>query len=108
LQKQKALSPSRIFRLLQGTAPETLLYVMAKTSSEEVKRITSFYLTKLQHEAPEITGGELKALGFKPGPQFKQILDAVLDGKLDGKLKDRQAELEFIKTAFVSDKIKTK
>ncbi len=108
LQQQTPLAGSRVFRLLQGTAPETLLYVMAKTTNEEVKRTTSFYLTKLKHQRPEITGQELKQLGFKPGPQFKQILDAVLDGKLDGRLKDRQAELEFVKTAFGSDQIKTK
>ncbi len=73
---------------------------MAKTSSEEVKRITSFYLTKLQHEAPQITGKGLRQLGFEPGPQYKQIMDAVLDGKLDGKLKSHMDELKFVKTAF--------
>lgn len=104
LQRQYTPTPSQTYRLLKGISPEVLLYVMAKTPSEEVKRISSFYLTKLQHEVPEITGKELKGLGLKPGPLFKQILDAALDGKLDGRLKDRQAELEFARTTFGSGK----
>jgi tRNA nucleotidyltransferase (CCA-adding enzyme) len=100
LHRRDRRTPSQVFRLLEGISPEALLYVMTKTPSEEIKRIISFYLTKLQHEAPEIGGKELKQLGLKPGPQFKKILDAVLDAKLDGKLKNRKAELDFVKTVF--------
>jgi len=37
-----------------------------------------------------LVGGEdLKALGLKPGPKFKQILDSIRDEQLDGVLKIR-------------------
>ena len=32
---------------------------------------------------------------FKPGPIYRQILQAVLDAKLDGKLKTKNDEIEF-------------
>jgi tRNA nucleotidyltransferase (CCA-adding enzyme) len=33
-------------------------------------------------------------MGYKPGPQFKQILDSLLAATLDGKIRDRlEAEL---------------
>jgi tRNA nucleotidyltransferase (CCA-adding enzyme) len=94
--------PSRIFRLLQGVPVEALLYVMAKAPNEQIKRMISFYLTKLQHETLEIGGQDLKRLGLKPGPLFKQILDAALDAKLDGRLKGYQAELEFVRSKFLA------
>lgn len=38
---------------------------------------------------PLVGGEDLKALGLKPGPKFKQILDLIRDEQLDGVLKSR-------------------
>lgn len=38
---------------------------------------------------PLVGGEDLKALGLKPGPKFKQILDLIRDEQLDGVLKIR-------------------
>lgn len=35
---------------------------------------------------PLITGDDLQAVGMKPGPQFKRILDAVRDAQLNGEI----------------------
>ena len=52
------------------------------------------------HPAPLITGAELIALGMKPGPEFKVILQQVEDLQLEGTLKDREAALGFVKGKY--------
>ena len=47
-----------------------------------------------------LTGDDLKALGFKPGPRFKEILDAVEEAQLNGKVLTREAGLQFVKNTY--------
>jgi poly(A) polymerase len=49
---------------------------------------------------PLIDGNDLIALGYKPGPQFREILSAVEDQQLEGKLPSRDAALRFVKTNY--------
>lgn len=39
---------------------------------------------------PLLTGDELVAAGFKPGPGFKRVLDAVYDAQLEGRVESRE------------------
>jgi poly(A) polymerase len=50
--------------------------------------------------APLITGNDLIALGYVPGPTFREILNAVEDAQLEGRLESRDAALEFVNSAF--------
>ncbi|MGA2582559.1 MAG: CCA tRNA nucleotidyltransferase [Tepidisphaeraceae bacterium] len=43
---------------------------------------------------PLLTGDDLVAAGFPPGPKFKQILDAVYDAQLEGRVTSKEAALE--------------
>jgi len=45
---------------------------------------------------PLVTGGDLIALGWKPGPLFKHVLDAVQVRQLEGALASREAALEWV------------
>jgi len=49
---------------------------------------------------PLLTGGDLIAMGYTPGPQFKQILAAVEDAQLEGRLQDTEEAREFVRRAF--------
>ena len=49
---------------------------------------------------PLIDGNDLIALGYQPGPLFREILAAVEDQQLEGKLTTREAALEFVKSNF--------
>lgn len=51
---------------------------------------------------PLITGRDLINLGYRPGPQFREILSAVEDQQLEGLLATRDAALEFVKTNFTA------
>ncbi len=50
--------------------------------------------------APLVTGDDLIAAGHVPGPQFREILDAVEDAQLEGRLSSRDVALEFVRREF--------
>jgi poly(A) polymerase len=47
-----------------------------------------------------ITGEDLIALGYRPGPVFREILDRVEDGQLEGRLTEREQALTFVREQF--------
>ncbi len=49
---------------------------------------------------PLVTGDDLIAAGYAPGPMFREILEAVEDAQLEGKLLEPDAALAFVKNAF--------
>jgi poly(A) polymerase len=46
---------------------------------------------------PLLTGEDLKAMGLKPGPQFKKLLDTIRTLQLDGQLATRQTAEEKVR-----------
>ena len=52
---------------------------------------------------PLITGDDLIAIGYRPGPQFKKILSAVEDGQLEGRLQTKNEAIAFVGTEFPSE-----
>jgi putative nucleotidyltransferase with HDIG domain len=49
---------------------------------------------------PLVTGDDLIAAGYAPGPRFREILDAVEDAQLEGRLLSRDAAIAFVKAEF--------
>jgi len=49
---------------------------------------------------PLITGDDLIAAGYAPGPKFREILESVEDAQLEGRLLSHDAALEFVKREF--------
>jgi poly(A) polymerase len=49
---------------------------------------------------PLVTGDDLIAAGYEPGPRFKEILGAVEDAQLEGRLATREAALEMVAREF--------
>lgn len=49
---------------------------------------------------PIVTGDDLIAAGYAPGPKFREILNAVEDAQLEGRLPSRDAALEFVQREF--------
>lgn len=96
LAKQPPLKPSAVVRLLRDMPDEAVVAMMAQSSSDQVKRQVSAFLTSYQHVRPVLTGVELKAMGLKPGPQFKKILDRLLDARLNGEVNNETEERELV------------
>ncbi len=49
---------------------------------------------------PLITGNDLIQAGYKPGPQFKEILSAVEDAQLEGRLREQEEAMQFVARNF--------
>jgi poly(A) polymerase len=46
---------------------------------------------------PLITGTDLIAAGYKPGPQFKELLTAVEDAQLEGSIRTKEEAMELVR-----------
>jgi len=71
-------------------------------SYEFVRRFLE--LTPPEHVRPErlLTGDDLQAMGFRPGPLFSQILQALEDGQLEGQIRTRVEAEEYVLSNFGS------
>jgi tRNA nucleotidyltransferase (CCA-adding enzyme) len=86
LERRPALKPSEFSRMLRKLPDELLLFSMAKSRSDDVKRQLSVFFTTYQHVKPTMTGADLRALGVEPGPVYTTIFSRLLDGRLNGEL----------------------
>jgi tRNA nucleotidyltransferase (CCA-adding enzyme) len=91
-----------LYRILSPLPPEILLYGMAKTRSEKIKRSISTFFTKLRDTEVFLKGKDLINMGYKPGRFFKEIFDNILEAKLQGDVSTREEEIEFVKDRFGS------
>ena len=83
-----------VFLLRQYQLPTLIL--IAAFSPREVRRQIWRYLSELSHIKAPLNGNDLKELGYKPGRQFKEILDALLVATLDGEVSDRASALAYL------------
>ncbi len=58
------------------------------------------YGTEEIHPPPLLGGDDLIAMGYKPGPQFREILTAVEDAQLDGTIRTKEEAEELVSTRF--------
>ncbi len=100
LVKLRNASPKNTYFALRPLNLQTILFTMAKAQDKEQKKAISLYLTSLRMTKPELTGKDLKAMGYTPGPAFKKILTAILEARLEGKIKNRGGEIRFVKKQF--------
>ncbi|NPA94966.1 MAG: polya polymerase, partial [Thermodesulfobacteria bacterium] len=99
IEKSPQIKNSQIVRILQGQDTEFLLYAMA-LSKGDARQAISRYITELSRVKPEITGDDLKRLGFTPGPLYRNILESLREERLDGRIHSKEQELEFVKKKF--------
>ncbi|TAJ09326.1 MAG: CBS domain-containing protein [Nitrospirae bacterium] len=92
LAARPAPGPAQAYHLLVGLSDETLLLVLAKAKTESVKRLVVAFLAVDRRTKPALTGADLKALGLKPGPRYRQILQRLLDARLNGEVRTDEEE----------------
>jgi len=72
---------------------------------ESYEFVTRFLaVTPPEQVRPErlLTGDDLREMGFRPGPLFSQILQALEDGQLEGQIRTREEAEEYVLSKFGS------
>lgn len=65
-----------------------------------VKKFLAETLPEEVRPARLITGEDLKEMGFRPGPPFKEILEAIEEAQLSGEIGTREEALAFVQKSF--------
>ena len=50
--------------------------------------------------APLVSGDDLIAAGYAPGPRFKEILSLVEDAQLEGRLQSKESAMDYVRQEF--------
>ena len=94
LEKNPKAKPSRVYKLLHGLSPETIIFTAAMTKNKKIILKIKEYLLKYAFVEVDIRGSDLKCLGLEPSPRFRKILNHVLYAKIDGLVKSKKDEIE--------------
>ena len=97
LRLKEKVSPSRIYRLLEPLSYEVILLILVKEADPIVRNNIRDFLRHYNETRIFIGGADLKKLGIKPGPHFKEILKQALYAKLDKQLKTKEEELLYLR-----------
>ncbi|WP_414542291.1 CBS domain-containing protein [Nostoc sp. CCY0012] len=87
--------PSQVVKLLRNH-DLPMLILIALQSPRNIRRQIWHYLTSLANVQPILNGNDLKQLGYKPSPQYRQILDELLAATLDEVIKNKEEAEEFL------------
>lgn len=98
----QAMTKSQVYRLIDPLSQEARLFIMARTKSPEIKKAVSNYITYIDSYKSLLTGNDLKRIGVKEGPVYREILDKLRDAKIDMNLKTRDEEMGFVRSYILS------
>jgi tRNA nucleotidyltransferase (CCA-adding enzyme) len=85
-----------VILLKQYDLPMLILIAIRCRNTRTIRRQIWQFLTVWTHIQPILTGNDLQKLGYKPGPQYRRILESLLAGTLDGKITDRSSAEAFL------------
>jgi len=103
--RRKRLKPAEIYLQFNPLSTEVLLYMMARTEDQNLKRAISVFFTKLKNTEVSLRGRDLQRMGLPAGPVYRTVLDALLVAHLDGKVRTREDEIEFVKGHFLDGQV---
>jgi tRNA nucleotidyltransferase (CCA-adding enzyme) len=89
-----------VARLLRAASPEVATLLAARADREELRAALGDYVARSAHLKPALAGRDLQALGIRPGPVYRAILDVLRDARLDGRVGTREDELALVRRRF--------
>ncbi len=98
----KAAENSKIYHWFCGLSLEIILFLMARTSDDRVRKWISQYVTDLRKIRVLLDGKDLIGLGFPPGPGYHKIFLTLLDARLDGQIFSREDEIALVRRKYPS------
>ncbi len=100
MDRGRLTKPSETFKILEKLSLESLLFIMAKTTREQTRRIVSDQILNYRNVKPFMNGSHLKAMGYKPGPVFGEILSYLREARLDGLTHNIEDEKKLLDQKF--------
>jgi tRNA nucleotidyltransferase (CCA-adding enzyme) len=97
LERKMPEKDSGLYRFLSEFKTEMVLFMMAATHDQGVKKAISNYFIRLRYITPMIGGKHLVKMGIEPGPIYREILDALLDAKIDNDVGTLEDERRFVR-----------
>ena len=88
---------SKLYFILDPLSLEGLLYLMARSEKEEMRKNISLFVSRLRNLPYLISGKDLKEMGITPGPVYGKILKDLRAAQIDGLACDRKSQLEWVK-----------
>lgn len=85
---------STLYSILHPMPVEGVLFLMARSRKEHIRRNISQYLARLRYIKIDVSGNDLKDMGIEPGPIYTQILDRLIRAKVDGRADTREEQLK--------------
>ena len=99
--------PSQVYRILADFSDEALVLLLAKQVSrqhgERLSEMKRHLIAHVKNRTVKtaLTGRDLHAMGLKPGPQYKTILEKLLDARIDGMITTEAEERAFVQKRLV-------
>ncbi len=91
---------STLYAILHPIPVEGILFLMARSKKEYIKRNISQYLARLRNMKIDVSGNDLQELGIEPGPVYTAILSKLMTAKLDGKVDTREQQLQLTEQLY--------
>ncbi len=88
--------PSCVYEMLAPLHVNTLLFMLAKAHTQEVKREISAYVTTYSKAKIALKGRDLKDLGIPEGPAYQEIFHTLLMLRLDGMIASKRDEISWV------------
>jgi tRNA nucleotidyltransferase (CCA-adding enzyme) len=96
----RSMQRSEIYYLFNNLSVEMLLFLMAKTRSDEAKKALSLYFTQLQGVHCMLTGDDILEMGVPKGPKVGIVLKELLSARLNGEVMSREDEIAFTRRSI--------
>ena len=94
---QAARRASEAARLARASSPTALAWLHLEGDAPARARLERRLLPAGQGR-PELGGDAVIALGVARGPDVARVLGALRDARLDGEIRDRQGEIDYVKS----------
>ena len=94
--KERPSFNSWLYQQLSPFYTELTIFMMAAARFEEAQKAISYYFTTLKGITISVSGKDIRKLGLKPGPIYKEILDKILNAKLDGHIRSKKEEIAYL------------